>query len=397
MPTSELETSLHNAIGSVLRLTNGCSDAPISLHEPHFGHQDQDAVSQCLSDGWPSSAGSTVSTFENALSDRMRVKHCVACVNGTSALHIAFKLVGVEAGDEVVQPAISFVGTANAAQYCQAEVRFLDVSDTDFGLCPDALSRFLGENAERQNGRTINRQTGRPIGAITAVHCFGYACQIEAIAAVAAKYEIPLVEDAAESLGTTVNDQHLGTFGAVGVLSFNGNKIVTTGGGGAIVTNDPRLAEEARHITTTAKQAHRWNFVHDQLGYNYRMPGLNAALGLGQLNKLDAYLQAKHALHTAYAKSFAGIEGVSLLDGNLGEVSNHWLNTITIPSWDLSKRNAFLERMHMNNIFVRPVWDMLPTLPHLGSHDSNFWPVAKRIIETSVSLPSSPTLWQSKF
>lgn len=364
---------------------------PLPLHEPMFGKREQEAVAACVASGWTSTAGRQVTEFETMLARALWVPNVVACVNGSSALHVALMLAGVRPGDEVVVPAISFVATANAVKYCGAWPLFADVSPDDFGIDPESLSKYLKENCERRNGDLYNKASGRRISCLLPMHCFGYICQIDRLSELAAEHSLTLVEDAAEAIGSRVNGRFAGSFGVVGALSFNGNKTVTTGGGGAIVTNDADLAARARHITTNAKVAHAWRFHHDMLGYNYRMPSLNAALGIAQLERLDTIVARKTKLHEHYARAFAEVAGVRLLRARSGTSPNHWLNTIVIDQ-PQSSIDELLTAAHADGLLMRPVWDLLPGLPYFADCVSTPLPNAKWLAERTVNLPSSEIL-----
>jgi len=366
-------------------------DAPVSLYEPMFGEAEVAAVSECVRSGWVSSAGAAVDSFEARLRDVTGAAHVTTCVNGTAALHIALMLAGVGPGDEVIVPALTFVATAAAVRYCGAVPHFVDVTSEDFGMDPVQLESHLNVTAERRGDVLVNRFTGRRIAAILPVHCFGYLCRIEEILELANRRGLPVVEDAAEALGTRLAGRAAGTFGLLGTLSFNGNKIITTGGGGAIMTADPALAARAKHLTTTAKVPHRWAFRHDMLGYNYRLPSLNAALGMAQLDRFERILQRKRKLHDAYRCVFRQMSGVSLLEGRAGTRPNHWLNTIVLPG-TLSSRDRLIEAAHAEGVLVRPVWDLLPTLPHFADCPHDAFSTARDFADRTISLPSSEFL-----
>lgn len=363
----------------------------LPLHEPMFGQREQEAVAACIASGWTSTAGRQVTEFENMLAKDVGIPHVVACVNGSSALHVALMLAGVRPGDEVIVPAVSFAATANAVLYCGAWPLFADVSSDDFGIDPGSLDKYLDEFAERRDGGLYNRISGRRISCLLPMHCFGYICQIDKLVEVAAKYRLTLVEDAAEAIGSRAGHRSAGSFGLIGALSFNGNKIVTTGGGGAIVTHDGELAARARHITTNAKVAHPWRFHHDMLGYNYRMPSLNAALGIAQLERLDTIVARKTRLHEHYVKAFAAVPGVRLLRERADTRPNHWLNTIVIERPE-STVDELLTAAHADGLMMRPVWDLLPTLPYFADCVSAPLPNSKWLVERTVNLPSSEAL-----
>jgi perosamine synthetase len=383
-----------NSILGAVRKVVGPREAhagPLPLHEPMFGLREQEAVAACVASGWTSTAGRQVAEFETMLAQALRVPNVVACVNGSSALHIALMLAGVKPGDEVIVPAISFAATANAVKYCGAWPLFADVSPDDFGIDPDSLNDYLKEFGERRSDGLYNRTSGRRISCLLPMHCFGYICQVDRLSEIAATYGLALVEDAAEAIGSRTKDRFAGSFGVVGALSFNGNKTVTTGGGGAIVTNDADLAARARHITTNAKVAHPWRFYHDMLGYNYRMPSLNAALGIAQLERLDTIVARKTKLHEHYVKAFADFAGVRLLRARADTSPNHWLNTIVIGEPE-SSIDDLLTAAHADGLLMRPVWDLLPTLPYFSDCVSAPLPNAKWLVARTVNLPSSEIL-----
>jgi aminotransferase in exopolysaccharide biosynthesis len=310
----------------------------------------------------------------------------VAVVNGTNALQVALRLVGVERDCEVLTQALTFVATCNAIAYTGAEPVLLDVDRETLGLSPEALSAFLQNNAELRDEGCFNRTTGRRIAACQPMHTFGHPARIDEIAELCAEWRIPLVEDAAESLGSWYKGQHTGTFGRVGVFSFNGNKIVTTGGGGMIVSDDEELARRAKHLTTTAKVPHAYEYVHDELGFNFRMPNLNAALGCAQMDQLEGFLAAKREVMERYRAFFdgAGVEFVTEPDGAR---SNYWLNAIIVESREA--RDAFLEATNEQGVMTRPIWRLMSELPMYADCQHDGLKVSKWLEERVVCLPSS--------
>jgi len=304
---SNLPQDIVRAIRSVV------GDGPLALHEPRFNGNEWVYLKECLDSTYVSSVGKFVDRFESDLAAFTGAKRAVAVVNGTAALHVALRLAGVEAGDEVLLPALTFIATANAVVYCKATPHFVDSEDRSFGMDAVALRDYLSSATELRDNHCISRGTGRIIRAMVPMHTFGHPVDIEALLAVAHDFHMQLIEDAAESLGSTVGGKHTGTFGLMGTLSFNGNKTITTGGGGAILTNDLELGKRAKHLTTTSKLPHRWNFVHDEVGYNYRLPNLNAALGCAQLEQLPSFLADKRRLFERYQAAFASVQGVRLV------------------------------------------------------------------------------------
>ena len=298
------------------------------LHEPTFNEIEVSYVSDCITSGWVSSVGKYVTRFEQDLANYVGVKRAVAVVNGTAALHVAMKIVGVKANDEVLMPALTFIATANAVSYLKAIPHFIDVEYETLGIDAKKLDDYLTEISIMQDGLCVNKETGRIIRAVVPMHTFGHAVNLEALQQVSDKYNITMIEDAAESLGTMYKGKMTGSFGKASALSFNGNKIITTGGGGAILTNDEALANYAKHITTTAKKPHVWEFEHDEVAYNYRMPNINAALGCAQLEKITDFLASKRALTAKYQDIFATMSGVTLFTEPIHSTSNYWLQTI---------------------------------------------------------------------
>ncbi|MEK5184089.1 LegC family aminotransferase [Solibacillus sp. FSL W7-1324] len=332
----------------------------IPLHEPTFNKKEVEYITDCVETGWVSSVGAYVTRFEEDLAKFVGVKRAVAVVNGTAALHIALKVAGVEANDEVLMPSLTFIATANAVSYCQAVPHFIDVHEETLGVDPFKLAVYLQEIAEVRNGELFNKQTNRRIKALIPMHTFGHAVHLDELVALAKKYHLVLVEDAAESLGTYYKGKHTGTFGKVNAMSFNGNKIITTGGGGAILTDDIALAEYAKHLTTTAKVPHKWEYVHDEIGYNYRMPNINAALGCAQLEKMDEFLIQKKQLTSKYDELLKGLNGVKLFKQPTHSDSNYWLQTIILD--ETLDRDEVLAFLNEHGVMSRPIWQPIHKL-----------------------------------
>lgn len=290
----------------------------IPLHRPIFEGNERQYLVDCIDSNFVSSIGEKVTEFERRIADFAGTRFAIATVNGTSALHIALELLGVDSGNEVITQALTFIATCNATRYCNAWPVFIDVDQDSLGMSPDALRRFLKDNAEKRPEGTYNRVSGRRLAACVPMHTFGMPCRVEEIVAVCHEFGIPVVEDAAESLGSYVGEQHTGSFGTLGTFSFNGNKVITTGGGGMIVTNNEELAIRAKHITTTAKVPNAWEFVHDEVGYNYRLPNLNAALGCAQMERLTEMLAIKAQIAERYAKVIDGLDGIELVKRRAG-------------------------------------------------------------------------------
>jgi aminotransferase in exopolysaccharide biosynthesis len=311
MTTAASSSVLSRQIVDAVRAVTG--PERVALHEPTFAGNEWAYLKECLDSTFVSSVGPFVDRFENELAAFTGAKHAIAVVNGTAALHVALQLAGAGPGTEVLVPTLTFVATAAAVTYCGATPHFVEAETSTLGIDPAALREYLAAATEMRGGRCVNRATGRAIVALVPMHTFGHPSDIEGLLAVARDYSLALVEDAAESLGSTVLGRHTGTFGLMGTLSFNGNKTVTTGGGGAILTNDPQLAKRLKHITTTAKVPHRWAFTHDEIGYNYRLPNLNAALGCAQLEQLPGFIARKRELFERYRAAFDGVRGVRLV------------------------------------------------------------------------------------
>ena len=339
-----------------------------------------------------SSVGAYVDRLEADLTALTGAKHAVATVNGTSALHIALLLAGVQPGDEVLVPALSFIATANAVRYCGATPHFLDSQESTLGLDPAAMRSWLAEISTMKSGECVNQATGRRIAAVVPMHAFGHPCDVVGVLEVAAEYGLPVVEDAAESLGSLMSGQHTGTFGLLGTLSFNGNKIVTTGGGGAILTNDAHLAQRAKHLTTTAKVPHRWEYTHDEVGYNYRMPNINAALGCAQLEQIDSFIASKRRLYDIYLEALRQVDGVTLFREPPGTRSNYWLQTLLLDKNQADQRDEVLEALNDNGIMARPAWTLLPSLKPFHGCPSAPLTGAKLLEQRIINVPSSAGL-----
>lgn len=385
MPAADLNRIL-KAVAGVARRGN----ESVALHEPFFGGREKEYTAQCIDTGWVSSVGSFVDRFEKDLAERCGVARAVAVVNGTAALHVALRLAGIEPGDEVLTPALTFIATANAVAYCGATPHFVESATDTLGIDPAKLRDHLAAIADVENGRTVNKATGRRIAAIVPMHVFGLPTDMDGLEAVSRDFGIPIVEDAAEALGSFYHGRRCGSFGALSCLSFNGNKIITTGGGGAILTNDAELGARAKYLTTTAKQPHRWAFVHDEIGYNYRLPNINAALGCAQLEQLDGFLAAKRLVAEAYAEALDGIEGVTLVREPEGCVSNYWLNAVLLD--DASQRDALLALTNDGGLMTRPVWTTMHRLAMYEACPRMELAVAEDIESRLVNLPSSAVL-----
>ncbi len=357
----------------------------VDLHAPVFFGDEKCFLNDCVDSTFVSSVGEYVSRFEEGLAEYCNAKRAVATVNGTSALQVALMLVGVKPGDEVITQPLTFVATCNAISHCGAVPTFVDIDTETLGMSADSLAEFFESFADGAGAECVNKATGRKISAVMPMHTFGNPCNVDQIRSVCEKFEIPLVEDAAESLGSWQNGHHTGMTGSFGAISFNGNKIITTGGGGALVTNDDNLADMAKHVTTTAKVPHVYEYVHDQVAFNYRMPNLNAALGLAQLQQLDAILKKKKKISDAYQIFFAGTE-FSFFEEPGGVSRNNWLNAIFCGS--RLQRDNFLDQTNSEGIRCRPAWNLMTSLPMYRACHRGELPVAMSVAETLVNLPS---------
>lgn len=358
----------------------------IPLHEPRFCGNEKKYIIDAINSTFVSSVGEYVDQFEEMLCKITGSRFAVATVNGTSALHIALKLAGVQPDDEVITQSLSFVATANAISYCGAKPIFLDVSRETLGLDPLALQVFLKANARIKNDNCLNIVTGKRIASCVPMHTFGQPCHIDEIADICKHYHISLVEDAAESIRSTYKGTHTGTFGLFGILSFNGNKTVTCGGGGAIITGDAELAKRAKHITTTAKVPHSFEYIHDIVGYNYRMPNLNAALACAQLEQLDFFVENKRELAGIYQEFFNTL-GIPFIHDLEHARSNYWLNSIILH--DRKTRDEFLEATNKANVMTRPIWRLLNKLEMYKDFQTDSLENAQWLEDRVVNIPSS--------
>ncbi len=378
--------NLKDKIFSVVKKKTG-------LHEPNFDISDIREVSRCIQSSFVSTYGKYVLEFEKNIKKYTKSKYVIATNSGTSALHIALKLVGVQKATNVILPTLSFVATANAILYNDALPIFLDSSEKNFCLDEKKLEKFLQNETFSKKNKRYSKHNNKLISAIVPTHVFGNCCDIEKIIKIGKKYSIPVVEDCAEGLGSFYKNKHLGTFGDVGILSFNGNKIITSGSGGAIITNSKKKYLEAMHLVTVSKQKHKWRFFHDKLGWNYRINSLSAALGLSQLKKINKILNKKKRLHLKYKDIFKDDENFEFVDFRKINYykSNFWLNVIRIKSNKISK-NKVLDYLNENGIQCRPIWDLLHTLPYLSKFKNYQIKESEKLFNDVLLLPSSPGL-----
>ncbi len=364
----------------------------VGLHEPRFKGREADYVLDCLETGWVSSVGAYVDRFEAMLAEYTGAKCAIATANGTGALHVALLLAGVEANDEVLMPALTFIATANAISYCNAVPHFVDVAMDTLGIDSAALATHLDAIAEQRGEFWFNRETGHRLRAIVPMHTFGHPVDIDGLLTVCARFNLVMIEDAAESLGSTYHGVHTGNFGLVSALSFNGNKIITTGGGGAILTNDSKLGKRAKHLTTTARIPRRWNIAHDEIGYNYRLPNLNAALGCAQMEVLPDILAKKRELATRYTEAFAGMSGIRFVAEPNGTRSNYWLNAVLLADGLADQRDTVLQTLNDAGLMSRPCWVLMHHLPMYTQCPKAPLITAETLEKRLLNLPSSPFL-----
>lgn len=358
----------------------------IPLHEPKFLGNEKRYLNECIDSTFVSSVGKYVDKFEQIFAEYTGAKYAVATVNGTSALHISLLLAGVEREDEVITQPLTFIATCNAISYCGAKPVFVDVDRDTMGLSPKSLKEFLKENCEVKEGKCINKSSKRVVKACVPMHTFGHPCRIDEIKEICDAWSIALVEDAAESLGSFYKGKHTGTFGKLGAFSFNGNKIITSGGGGVIVTDDETLAKRAKHLTTTAKIPHPYEYVHDETGYNYRMPNINAALLVAQMEQLEKFLANKRETAKEYEKFFATIEGIDFIKEPKNASSNYWLNAVLLK--DKEARDAFLKETNSKGVMTRPIWKLMNELKMFKNMQCANLDNAKYLEQRVVNIPS---------
>lgn len=390
MSTVSIQITLAEQVVAAIRSVVGVG--PVVLHEPSFTGNEWLYLKECLDSTFVSSVGKFVDRFEVELAAFTGARHAVAVVNGTAALHIALKLAGVRADDEVLIPALTFVATANAVTYCGATPHFVDSEVRTLGVDAAKLRDYLAGHTEQRAGQCVNRVTGRVIRALVPMHTFGHPADLDGLLAVAHDFNFALVEDAAESLGSYYHGQHTGTFGLMGTLSFNGNKTITTGGGGAILTNDPELARHAKHLTTTAKIPHAWEYRHDEIGYNYRMPNLNAALGCAQLEQLPTMLVMKRRLFQRYQSAFSPVADVRLVAEPEQCISNYWLQTLMLDADQANQRDAILKASNDAGYMARPAWILMCELTPFKHCPSMDLAGAQSLARRLINIPSSSVL-----
>ena len=362
------------------------------LHEPMFKGNEIKYLKNTIKSTFVSSTGPYINLFEKKLKKITKSKYVVAVINGTEALHISLISLGIKKGDEILVPSLTFIGTVNAISYCGADPHFIDSEISSLGIDANKLEKYLENNTKIIGDKCINIKTKKTIRAIIPVHIFGHICKIDEVLKIAKRHNLWVIEDAAEALGSYYKKKHAGTFGDIGCLSFNGNKIITTGGGGAILTNNKNTEKKIRHLITTAKKKHKWEFDHDQIGYNFRMPNINAALGLAQLEKLQLFLNAKKKLFFKYKKSFKKLLGLKLYENNKLSDSNYWLQTVILDKKNSKYKNKIIQLAHKKQIFLRPAWKLISNLKPYRKKPKMNLDGAKDIYNRSINLPSSQNL-----
>ena len=375
-------------IGFIKEVFGNQEFTPLAV--PVFAGNEKKYMEECIDTTFVSSVGKFVDRFENDMAAYAGCKKAVVCVSGTNALHMSMMLVGVERDDEVLTQALTFIATCNAISYIGAHPVFIDVDKSTMGLSPDALKEWLVKNAEIKNGQCYNKNSGRRVKACVPMHTFGHPVRIEEIANLCEEYHIELVEDAAESIGSLYKGKHTGTFGKVGAISFNGNKTITTGGGGMMLFNDEELAAHAKHLTTQAKVSHRWEFRHDYVGYNYRMPNINAALGCAQLENLDKFIASKRQLAIEYAEYFKNIGDIQFFAEPEDSFSNYWLQAVILK--DKDAQQAFLQQTNDNGVMTRPIWELMNRLPMFEHCENDGLKNTIWFADRVVNIPSSVRL-----
>ena len=363
------------------------TQAFIPLHEPKFVGNEKKYLNECIDSTFVSSVGAFVDRFEKEFAKYVGSRYAVAVVNGTAALHIALLLADVQEGDEVLTQPLTFVATCNAISYCGAKPVFVDVDFDTMGMSPESLKSFLEQNCEIVDNHCINKTTNKIIKACVPMHTFGHPCKIDEIQKICETWHITLVEDAAESLGSYYKGRHTGTFGKLAAFSFNGNKIITSGGGGVIVTDDESLAKKAKHLTTTAKVPHPYEYTHDMIGYNYRMPNLNAALLAAQMESLEKFLDSKRALSIEYANFFNAFDDIEFIKEPKEAHSNYWLQAVMLKNRE--KRDEFLQYTNKHNVMTRPIWRLMSELEMFADCQKTDLSNAEYLQERVVNLPSS--------
>ena len=388
-----MRKSANNLVKEIINVLKETIGLPPSyLHEPLIDNDDVVSVINNLKSGFVSSVGEDIKKFENLLCKLTEAKYAIAIVNGTSAIHISLLASGIKENEEVLVPSLTFVGSANAISYIGAIPHFVDSEQTFFGIDFEKLDKYLQKTTNIVNNVCINKNTNRKISAIMPVHVFGMIGNMKRLAEIAKKYKLIVIEDAAEALGSFKNNKHAGLFGNCGCLSFNGNKIITTGGGGAVITNNKNLADKIRHLSTTSKVKNGYKFLHDGLGFNYRMPAINAALGISQLNKIDYLLKLKRKLHYRYLHNFRNLKNIEFLTTDNHVSFNNWLNSIILKETEIVFKDFIISELNKKGYECRPVWELLHSLNHFKDCPCMELSNAIRIYSTVINIPSSAQL-----
>lgn len=367
-----------------------------SLHEPTLGDKEKNFVLKCLKSGFVSSAGKMIGKFEKEIKKVTKSKHVISVINCTEAIKVCLKVAGVRENDEVLVPSLTFVGSVSPIVEIGAIPHFIDSNLDDLGVNVEKLSEYLKKNTFLKKGKLVNKKTKRCIKAIIPVHIFGHSCKIVELLKLSKKFKIFVIEDAAEALGSFYKKKHLGTFGLAGCISFNGNKIITTGSGGAIITNNYKFAKKAKHLIQTAKVKHKFEYVHDEIGYNLRMSNLNASLGLGQMKNLRKFLNLKRKLFFKYKKYFADCKEFEIFSERKFSRSNYWLQTIILKKNYINLKNHIIKDLHKKKILARPAWKLISTLKPYKNFPKMNLSGAKHIYSSVINLPSSPGILLKK-
>ena len=364
----------------------------IKLHEPNLSKSDLKEVNRSIKNNYVSTIGNVVKLFEKELKKVTKSKYVITTVNGTAAIHLAVILSKTKPNEEILMPTLNYIASANATMYCNAVPHFLDIDRETLTIDPIKLEKYLSRNTIIKNKQCFNKKTKRKITAIIVLHPFGHPAKMDKIIKISKKFKLFVIEDAAESLGSYYLNKHTGTFGNVGILSFNGNKIITTGGGGALLTNSAKLAKKALHLISNSKINHKWKYNYDQVGYNYKMPGINAALGLSQIKKLKLFLKSKRALYNKYNNLFKDIDEVKVLREPKNSKSNYWLQTILIKNNSIQNRDYIIDRLNKSGFAVRPVWTLLHKVSYLSKYPKMNLINATLLEKQIINLPSSSQL-----
>ena len=389
-----MQNNLVKSIYTLIKKTTGKGSH--KLHEPLFSSKEIKYTNETIKTNFVSSAGIYGEKFENEIKKLTKAKHVIAVINGTQGLYISMQALGIKENQEVLVPALTFVGTVNAISYTGAEPHFVDSNIKDLGIDCKKLEIYLKKISKIKNNKCINKKTGKVISGIVPVHIFGHSCEIEKVIRLSKKFKLKVIEDAAEAVGSFYKNKHLGTFGDIGCLSFNGNKIITTGGGGAVITNKKNLANKIKHLTSTAKIKHKWEYIHDDIGYNFRMPSLNAALGLAQIENINIFVNAKRRLFLKYTKNFNKILGVKIFKEGKNLKSNYWLQTLIFDKKYKFLKNRLLNYCYKRKIYLRPTWRLISNLKPYNKKQKMDLSGARDIAERTINLPSSSSILINK-